>query len=122
MSAWGRKTGSEKSSFFWNTFEPTLNVVKFDLFFLVVFSFLSLYILWKWRTKAFGIFALLMCVMPLYSGVLASGTRYMMLVFPVFIFLGQALKNQYTYKALLAFWFTIQIIYFAGWANYYWIA
>ncbi|HEY2981248.1 MAG TPA: mannosyltransferase family protein [Anaerolineales bacterium] len=122
MSAWGRLGVYNMGDPFRNLVNPWLDVFKIDLVFALLFLACSAYILWKWPYKAFGIFALLMCFLPLYTGLLVSVSRYMVIIFPVFILLGEKLKNQNAYDALRAVWFALQIVYFAGWVNYYWIA
>ena len=122
MSAWGRLSTYTLADPLRNLVNPWLDVFKIDLVFALLFLACSAYILWKWPYKAYGIFALLMCFLPLYTGLLVSVSRYMAIIFPVFILLGEKLKNQNAYDALRAAWFALQIVYFAGWVNYYWIA
>ena len=122
MSAWGRISTYNLADPFRNLRSPSLDVFKIDLMFFLLFLICSLYILWKWPFKAYGIFALLMCVLPVYTGLLVSVSRYMAIIFPVFILLGEKLKNRNGYTALQAVWFALQVLYFAGWVNYYWIA
>lgn len=121
MAAWGRN-----QSIFTNPFQnltgPSLDVFKIDLVFLVIFVLCSIYMLWKWPVKAYGIFALLMCLLPVFTGLLVSVSRYLAVIFPVFIMLGEKLERREGYDFLKAAWFALQIIYFAGWVNYYWIA
>jgi hypothetical protein len=57
-----------------------------------------------------------------YTGLLVSVSRYMAIIFPVFILLGEKLHSRNAYDSLRAVWFALQIVYFAGWVNHYWIA
>jgi len=122
MSAWGRLSDSNLGDPFRNLINPWLDVFKIDLVFALLFLACGVYILWKWPNKAYGLFALLMCFLPLYTGLLVSVSRYMLIIFPVFILLGEKLKDRNAYDAVRAVWFALQILYFAGWVNYYWIA
>jgi len=122
MSAWGRVKIYNLSDPFRNLQGPHLDVFKIDLVIFLLFFLCSLYLLWKWPYKAYGIAALLMCFLPVYTGLLVSVSRYMLIIFPVFILLGEKLENHNAYTALRAVWFALQIVYFAGWVNYYWIA
>jgi hypothetical protein len=122
MSAWGRISEENLGDPFRNLINPWLDVFKIDLVFAVLFLACSFYILWKWPYKAYGIFALLMCFLPLYTGLLVSVSRYMAIIFPVFILLGDKITDRNAYDALRATLFALQIVYFAGWVNYYWIA
>jgi hypothetical protein len=122
MAAWGRNQNANLTDPFRNLYGPSLDVFKIDLVLVVVFLLCSLYILWKWPVKSYGVFALLMCLMPLATGLLVSLSRYLALVFPVFILLGEKLRRREGYAALAAVWFALQMVYFAGWVNFYWIA
>jgi len=122
MSAWGRVSASNLADPFRNLHGPSLDVFKIDLILFLLFLICSLYLLWKWPFKAYGVFALLLCLLPAYTGLLVSISRYMAIIFPVFILLGGKLKNRNAYIALQVVWFALQIVYFAGWVNYYWIA
>lgn len=122
MSAWGRISLYNLSEPLRNLQSPRLDVFKIDLVLFVLFLACSLYVLWKWRWKAFGIFALLMCFLPVYTGLLISVSRYMAVIFPVFILLGEKLEDRRAYGGLQALWFALQVIYFSGFVNYYWIA
>lgn len=122
MSAWGRIRVYNLSDPFRNLVNPWLDVFKIDLVLMLIFFGCALYILWKWPSKAYGVFAVLMCFLPVYTGLLVSVSRYMAIIFPVFILLGEKLANRNAYDSLRAVWFALQIVYFAGWVNYYWIA
>jgi hypothetical protein len=122
MTAWGGIQLSMFSNPLQNLSSPSLDVFKIDLILTVLFVLSGLFLLWKWPVKAFGVFALLMCLVPLSSGLLVSISRYLVVAFPVFILLGEKIKRREGLDILLAVWFALQIIYFAGWVNYYWIA
>ncbi len=121
-AAWGGVNASIFQNPLQNLQGPSLDVFKIDFILIILFLICSVYMLWKWPIKAFGVFALIMCIMPLATGLLVSMSRELVVIFPVFILLGEKLKRREGYISLLAIWFTLQIIYFAGWVNYYWIA
>jgi hypothetical protein len=122
MTAWGRIQSGTYLDLFQNLRGPALDVFKIDLILTIVFFICSLYILWKWQIKAYGVFALLMILLALSTGLLVSISRYLLVAFPIFIFLGDKLKRGKWYDFTIAVFFALQIIYFAGWVNYYWIA
>ncbi|MGE5250199.1 MAG: hypothetical protein ACM3QS_08285 [Bacteroidota bacterium] len=122
MSAWGRISVYNVADPFRNLQGPALDVFKIDLVLFAIFLLCSVYILWKWPLKAHGVFALLMCLLPAYTGLLVSMSRYLAVVFPVFILAGEKLENRNAYLAIAATFFALQVVYFAGWVNYYWIA
>lgn len=121
MAAWGRRQDIFVTPWM-NLTGPSLDVFKIDLVLGILFIACSIYLIWKWPLRAFGIFALFMCLMPLSTGLLVSLSRYLVVIFPVFILLGNRLRRVEWYEFLRAGWFALQIVYFAGWVNYYWIA
>jgi hypothetical protein len=121
MTAWGRVNSSILVSLWENLSSPVLDVFKIDFIFSLVFIAISIVILIKWPDKTIGLLALALSAMPMASGLLVSASRYLLLVFPVFIYMGQRLERSRYYDPIRAILFTLQIIYFAGWVNYYWI-
>ena len=122
MKAWGRLQAGVVQNPFQNLMGPSLDVYKIDFVLSILFLLCGLYILWKWPTKAFGIVSILLVMLPVGTGLLVSLSRYLLIAFPVFILIGEKLKRQEWYNAMLAVCFALQVVYFAGWINYYWIA
>ncbi len=122
MIAWGGIQPSAYLNPFQNLRGSGLDVFKIDLILTIMFFICSLYILWKWQIKAYGIFAVLMILLALSTGLLVSISRYLLVSFPIFIFLGNKLKRSEWFDMATAVFFALQVIYFAGWVNYYWIA
>ncbi len=122
MTAWGGIQPSVYLNPFQNLRGSGLDVFKIDLVLTILFFICSLYILWKWPIKAYGVFALLLILLALSTGLLASISRFLLVSFPIFIFLGNKLKRREWFDMATAVFFALQIIYFAGWVNYYWIA
>ncbi|NLF50918.1 MAG: hypothetical protein GX577_07255 [Leptolinea sp.] len=121
MTAWGRANASILENLRENLASPYLDVFKIDLGFTIIFVILSMIIVWKWPVKSLGLFALSMSVLPVASGLLVSVSRYLLLVFPVFIYAGAKLEESSYYDAVRVVLFSLQVVYFAGWVNYYWI-
>jgi len=120
--AWGGVQASIFQNPLQNLQGLSLDVFKIDFILIILFLICSIYMLWKWPIKAYGIFALIMCIMPLATGLLVSMSRELVVIFPIFILLGEKLKRREGYLFLQAAWFALQIIYFVGSVNYYWIA
>jgi Gpi18-like mannosyltransferase len=121
MTAWGRANDNPLYNLWQNLSSSYLDVFKIDLLFSLLFIACSIYILIKWPQKSIGLLTLALSVLPIASGLLVSVSRYLLLVFPVFILAGEKIKNENMEKAIMAVLFTLQIVYFAGWVNYYWI-
>ncbi len=121
QAAWGRgKYG------FWEGLRlqleaPILDVYKLDAFFGLVFLLCGIFILWKWQNKALGVYTVLMVLTPLSTGMLISVQRFMLVVFPVFLYLAAKLKSPANFDLARGLGFALQVVYFAGWVNYYWI-
>jgi hypothetical protein len=122
MSAWGGLQTGMFQQPLQNLSGSSLDVFKIDFILVILFLVFSIYIVSKWPIKAFGIFAVLMVILSVATGLLVSVSRFLLVTFPVFVLLGEKLKRQEWYNALVAVCFALQIIYFAGWINYYWIA
>jgi hypothetical protein len=122
MTAWGGIQPSAYLNPFQNLKGAGLDVFKIDLVLTILFLIASFYLIWKWPVKAFGIFSLLMILLALSTGLLVSISRYLLVSFPVFILLGEKLKRGKWFDFTTAAFFALQVIYIAGWVNYYWIA
>jgi len=122
MSAWGRNNSGILTNLQENLNGPGLDVFKIDLILTIIFIISSLIILIGWKYKSLGFLALILSVLPVSSGLLVSISRYLLPVFPVFIFFGKKLENQEIYSFVLILFYSFQILFFAGWVNYYWIA
>ncbi len=121
MSAWGGVQTSYADPL-QNLRGAGLDVFKIDLVLTILFFICGLYILWKWPMKAYGIFVVMTILLALSSGLLASVSRFLLILFPIFILLGEKLKSGKWFDLTAAAFFALQVIYFAGWVNYYWIA
>jgi len=122
QSAWGRGQYGLLQGIWLNLSGPALDVFKIDALLLLLFLACGVYMLIRWPVKAYGLFVVLVCLMPLSTGLLVSVSRFLAAAFPVFLFLGQKLKGGAAYQVLTGVWFALQIIYLAAWVNYYWIA
>lgn len=143
QAAWGRLKDSFQEGLRQYLSGPGLDVFKIDAFLALLFIGGGLLLfLWPraalagapaghaaapaWgmtpgRARAMGLFVILMVVMPLGNGVLASLSRYLSVAFPVYLVLASQLRNQEGYNLLRLVWFALQIAYWAGWVNYYWV-
>ncbi|HUI88044.1 MAG TPA: hypothetical protein VLX61_04905 [Anaerolineales bacterium] len=122
MTAWGGIQPSAYLNPFQNLQGPVVDIYKIDLVLTIVFLIASVYLIWKWPIKAYGIFALLMILLALSTGLLVSISRYLLVSFPIFILLAEKIRRGRWYDFVTAAFFALQVIYFAGWVNYYWIA
>jgi hypothetical protein len=121
--AWGRNQTGILAGIWTNINGPNLDVFKIDLALVVFFLVCIIFLLKQARIKALGVYSLLLVAMPLATGSLISVSRFLVIIFPVFLFLGEYLKERdEAFFGLGSVFFTLQIIYFSAWVNYYWIA
>jgi Gpi18-like mannosyltransferase len=122
QAAWGKETGNFKLNFIDWLFTPQPDVFKIDALMTYLFIGLSIYALFKLPSVAYGLFALFVLIVPVVSGTSVSMTRYIAVAFPAFMAAIRFLKKELAIYSLAALFFAIQIFYFIGWVNYYWIA
>jgi Gpi18-like mannosyltransferase len=122
QAAWGKETGNFKLNFIDWLFTPQPDVFKIDALMTYLFIGLSIYALFKLPSVAYGLFALFVLIVPVVSGTSVSMTRYIAVAFPAFMAAIRVLKKELAIYSLAALFFAIQIFYFIGWVNYYWIA
>ena len=96
-------------------------VDSIDLIVFFLFLLLSIIALIKFSSKAYGVFCLASIAMPLGSLNIFAFTRYAACIFPAFILLGYYSKNRYLYYFLVLTSFTLLILFWVGFQNYYWI-
>ncbi|MBI9049899.1 MAG: hypothetical protein JEZ00_10790 [Anaerolineaceae bacterium] len=122
QAAWGKETSNFKINFIDIFLTPEASVYKIDAVLSFIFIGLSILSLFSLPSPAYGVFALLIILMPVISGTTVSMTRYIAVAFPAFIALVKAVKKEILIYSVAAIFFAIQIFYFVGWVNYYWLA
>lgn len=122
QAAWGRGQYGLLEGLWLNLSGPALDVYKIDALLLLLFLGCGIYMLVRWPVKAYGLFVIVACLIPLATGLLVSVSRFLAVLFPVFLLLGEKLQGGFNYRALRAGWFALQTIYLAAWVNYFWIA
>jgi hypothetical protein len=122
QAAWGKETGNFVVNFIDVFRTTTADVYKIDSFLTFLFVALSILALFKLPSPAYGIYALIIILVPVISGTSVSMTRYIAVAFPAFVALVRTVKKEAVIYGLAAIFFAVQIFYFLGWVNYYWIA
>jgi len=119
--AWGRG-GNLMKNILELIQSPGLNPYQLDAIFWVIFLIVTLVGMWKLPSRMYGVYSLVQLALPISTGTFFSAARLIVVIFPVFIMLAQLLRNQSFRQVVVGLFFTLQIIYFLGWVNYYWIA
>ncbi|MBP7842948.1 hypothetical protein KA017_03005 [Candidatus Woesebacteria bacterium] len=123
QEAWGRVTADPVSSLlfpsnFW------LHITPVDQFFVVS----GLVVCWRLFTekvlekgKVLALYSFLLCVPTLFTGTLDSFTRFILVVFPLFIYWASVTKDNKKFAggAIVVF-LVVQMIYFGLFSQFYW--
>jgi hypothetical protein len=121
QAAWGRG-GDLGKDLLGLIQSPALNPRQMDAVFWIIFLLITLVGMWKLPSRFYGVYALAQLALPISSGTFFSASRLIVVIFPVFIMLAQLLRKPPYMKMMIVLFFTLQIVYFLGWVNYYWIA
>lgn len=122
MQAWGRSGSGILEGWWVNVSGPGLDVFKIDAGLAVLFLGWGIYLLFSQKVRIWGILSILLVLMPISSGIVVSAARYLVINFPVFLSAGKVLEKPAVYEGVFLICFALQMVYFAGWMNYYWIA
>lgn len=106
--------------FFIDPYRPTLSYLNISI--VVGMIILNAIYIWKYPHKEWGIWGLLMIILPLFLGLSDSIGRYSLMAFPAFIALNGLLEN----KPELRRWvemvmIALQALLFIGWVRFYWV-
>ena len=125
QSSWGRSLSdvSAFKEYFAPLFTRHNRPTTIDLCMIVFSLIMSVWMLIKMKNKAYGAYSLLCTLILIGTGNLYSMMRYTAVIFPVWIFTADLLRER---KKLFAFvcalFWTLQVLLFCGWNGYYWIA
>lgn len=72
--------------------------------------------------KGLGAYALLLTVTPLFTGTLSSNARFAVVVFLAFIVMALVGRWRVLDRILTVSLLVIQVLFFAAWSQFYWIA
>ncbi|MBQ6518959.1 MAG: hypothetical protein IJI14_09575 [Anaerolineaceae bacterium] len=125
QSSWGRSLTD--TSAFALYFEPLHTrhnrPTTIDLIMICTSLILSIMLLIQHKNKAYGIYSLVCTLVLIGTGNLYSMMRYTAVIFPIWIYLADLLgKHKKIFGFVCTTFYTLQILLFCGWINYYWIA
>ena len=112
----------------WQTlFDPTsldyaYYITRIDQSLTIIFIVLSLVSLKLLPSASFGIYSLLLILLPTLTGNLISQSRYLVVVFPAFIVMALAGRWRIVNQVITIMSFGMQVLFVAAWARFYWIA
>lgn len=90
---------------------------------ITIFALTTLGLSWKYLPHELVIWANLLNLIPLFSGTTISNMRYIISIFPFFIFLSLITQKREGFeKILLAIFLVIQVLLFTAWCQFYWVA
>ncbi len=77
--------------------------------------------LWKLPSRSYGVYTLLCVASFLFSGMLTSAGRYVLVAFPIFLLLGRAGRSEALDRAYVLLGATLQALLLAAWVRMYWV-
>lgn len=132
QDSWGRNTSFSLksvwdtiSNYFYEFFYPgpenfAYYLVKdLDLLFFLAFLVLAIVIFLNFR-MSYGTYMLLSLIVPLMTSSLMSINRFVLLLFPAYIYLSKISKNQIVQYAIILLFFSLFVIYTILFTNWYW--
>lgn len=133
QNAWGRDTTSFSIKSIWDTlskyfydffFPGQENFVLYlvrdlDLIFFLSFLILSIIIFFQLR-MSYGFYIVLSLLIPLLTGTLMSINRYVIALFPIYIYLTKISKNQIVQYGIILLFSSLFVIYTILFTNWYW--
>ena len=125
QSAWGRSlTDTSAFSLYFEPLHTRHNrPATIDLIMITSSLVLSIIMIIRTKNKAYGIYALICTLVLIGTGNLYSMMRYTAVIYPIWMFASDLLKNRnYAFGLLCAVFLSVQVLLFCGWINYYWIA
>ena len=125
QSAWGRSlTDLSAFSLYFEPLHTRHNrPTTIDLTMIISSLILSIMMIIRTKNKAYGIYALVCTLVLIGTGNLYSMMRYTSVIYPIWMFTSDLLKNRkYAFGLLCAIFLSVQVLLFCGWINYYWIA
>jgi Gpi18-like mannosyltransferase len=120
-SAWNHSASTPWQTLFRiDPYRPTLSYLNICI--VIGMIILSVIYIWKFPHKEWGIWGLLMIILPLFLGVSNSLGRYSLMAFPAFIALNGLLENRpelrrWAEMVMIA----LQVLLFIGWVRFYWV-
>jgi hypothetical protein len=124
QAAWSRDSITTP----WQTlFDPTsldyaYFVTRIDQSLTIVFIVLSLVSLKFLPSASFGIYSLLEILFPTLTGTLISQSRFLAVVFPVFIVMALAGRRRIVDQITTVISLSMQVLLVAAWTRLYWVA
>lgn len=124
QEAWGRVAADPVTSLLFPT-NFWLHITPIDQFFVVS----ALVVCWRMFTqkvlengRILAIYSFLLCVPTLFTGTLDSFTRYILVVFPLFIYWAYVTHDnkRFATGAIVVF-LVVQLLYFGLFSQFYWV-
>lgn len=100
----------------------SLQPKQLDALLWLLFFVVTIIGMWQLPSKIYGIYALMQLIIPISTGSFFSAARFLVVIFPTFLILAKLLHRRSFRLIVITAFFTLQVLYFLGWVNYYWIA
>lgn len=123
QSVWGRTVGSLFDQDYFKPLTAIDNQVAWVDFLLISAALiLSIMMIFNRKYRIYGIYCLACSLALVNSGSFYSMSRYVSVIFPLTIFLSEKIRSRMAFLGVCLLLWTLQVLLYAGWVNYYWIA
>ncbi len=100
---------------------PYQSAISIDFAFFASVLLLSILIFFKLR-KSYGIYALLATLIPAFSGILISMSRYALVIFPLYLLLARWGENKIANFVIMTLFTTLLSFFLTLFVHDYWVA
>src|SRR5690606_3082423 len=104
-----------------NPINPNMAMTPLERFFVLLFLFCAVVALVRLPSAGYGLYALALIGVPLFTGTLYGTLRFIMVAFPVYIILAQAGRRPWVDQSLQFGMFALQIFLMVAWSQFYWV-
>lgn len=104
-----------------NPINPNMAMTPLERFFVLLFLFCAVVALVRLPSPGYGLYALALIGVPLFTGTLYGTLRFIMVAFPVYIILAQAGRRPWVDQSLQFGMFALQIFLMVAWSQFYWV-
>ncbi len=95
--------------------------ITFDFSFFILALILSILVFFYVR-KSYGVYALLATLIPAFSGIMVSMSRYILIIFPIFILLAKFGRKKIVNSGVMIIFTSLLAYFIILFVNNYWVA
>lgn len=101
---------------------PNYALTPQERVFILIFLVCAVIALVRLPSPGYGLYALALIGVPLFTGTLYGTLRFIMVAFPVYVILAQAGRHPLIDRTLQWGMFALQVLLMIAWSRFYWVA